>query len=163
MNENARVTRRSLELFAAFVVVLCTGLPAAHAAKEQFYPIKLHVNDSAIELLSASGDILRARFESDVIVSPNGHARGNMTFTFADGSVLEYRAIAGRVELDAAGEIRRVWVSLVTRPDGDQRGFAVASIVPETSEDCLIYDILGPDVHDGAATFEVPGNLIALK
>lgn len=155
--------RLSLELLAALVVVLCSALPPAHAATDKLDPIKVHVDASTIELRLASGEIVRARFESDVIVSRSGQARGDMTFTFDDGTVLDYRAVAGRVELDAAGEIQRVWVSLVTQPGGGQRGFAVASIVPEAGEDCLIYDILGPDVHDGEATFEVPGTIAALK
>ena len=92
-------------------------------------------------------------------MSFNGRARGNLTFTFADRAS---STIEARVEFDAAGDVRRVWLSLVTRSDGE-RGFAVASIVPEASEDCLIYDILGPDVHDGEAIFEVPGNITALR
>jgi hypothetical protein len=56
--------RYSLELLAALVVVLCSALPPAHAATDKLDPIKVHVDASAIELRLASGEIVRARFES---------------------------------------------------------------------------------------------------
>lgn len=148
--------RHSLELLAALVVVLCSALPAAHAAEK----FEVLVNPSPIELRLASGEIVQAQFESLVIVSTNGEAQGNMTFTFfARDIVLSYRVVAARVVFDAAGEILRVWLSLVTQSDGgDQRGFAIAVI-----SDDLIYDILGPDVHDEPATFHVEGTITKLK
>jgi hypothetical protein len=152
-----------IKLLATLALLFNFSFPL-QAAKEQFYRVKPHVNVSTIEILTGSGDILTADFQSDLTVSRTGQAWGGMRFEFLDGTILAYRAVLGRIEFDAPLRVSRVWVLLVTSQSerGDPLGFAIVSVRP-TADDCLIYDFVGPNFGDGAGQFDVPGSITSVS
>jgi hypothetical protein len=112
-------------------------------------------------------DAIVARFHSNLHIGSDGTATGTarLVYDLPDGDgtrrVVFVVSYTGAV-LDVSGGtfVARVEGNVEVCSGAECRTFPIAgTISPEPGDDCLIYDILGPDVHDGEA-LEADGRLI---
>jgi hypothetical protein len=115
----------------------------------------------------AERDSEPARFQAEIVLKgfdPGGHARaaaaaGAIRLESASDGQLQIRVQEARVDADDAVHFKGV-ARLWTERGGSVAEFPIAgSARPEPGNpDCLIFDILGGNVYDGA-TFEADGRL----
>ena len=151
-----------MKLIAFRKTIFCLALllawgncaPPAMAKHEHWIEIESVSLPQTVEVHTPI-DSYNAGFQSEVHVFPNGTASGFLTliptdrhpgganFLFGDGSVRFNRdgTVAG----------------VLLRGYSEEGNLIVVMITPDASADCLIYTVVGPDVH---ATWEAQGQIV---
>jgi hypothetical protein len=130
---------QTMLLTAGVLAILNTQ---ADAAKEAYTRTKPHVNVGSVGGIPAM-----IWFHASAVVFDDGDAAGIVQLRIEDGDTLLYRVTSGTVDV-AAGIVREM-VLLLERVGGGEvyRGESDVLILRLGTEDELIYDLLGADIH----------------
>ena len=133
--------KRLLMLTIATLAV--SSMPLS-AAKTVFERTKPHVNVGTI------GGASRVMWiHSTILLEADGNATGQVQFSVLDGENYFYRVV-GAEAIISGDEVIGLDVTLARVGDsGDDSGELHHLTIRRSSasEDCLIYDVLGPDIH----------------
>ena len=132
----SRVPALAALLFAAALVT------PARAGKDVFIRSKPHVNVGTFQ-----GEATPIWFHANFGLFADGDATGIVQIRLESGEMFLFRASRGRALFDGDALAE---VMLVLEPIGAAGGLAPAVLVmrPDSARaDCLIYDIVGPNVH----------------
>lgn len=118
-----------------------------------------------VDIYPLSGGPFRAWFEADAAVHASGKASGFFRFDNGTGRPIKFKVLAGEIEYDELGQflgLRLVLNSL--RSAGRNEGqLALATVRQDAhAPDCLIFDIVGPDVYgdQGHIRFDASGEML---
>ena len=158
-----KITRRS----AAGLLLAGLAIPAtkAVAAEKVVVRIRLNAQPTLAALTDCDGGTFTAAFSCDLHVGLYDGVRGFMRFAIGDRTI-DYEAERGGLDLDDAGEPIRAWILMRTRGGHGlvAQDYLFGAITPDpATADCLIYDIVGPNVHDTPVGFDVPGRFEILE
>jgi hypothetical protein len=168
----------STVLLAALVAAACADVPTSapshprpRSAAGDVIAVAAAPNAGSIlvspdqEIVIGEGeDAIVARFHSNLHIRPDGTASGSarLEYDLPDGSrrIIVVNYTEGAIDVAGGTFVARVGGDVEICSGNDCRTFPITgTISPEPIDDCLIYDILGPDVHDGEA-LEAEGRLI---
>jgi hypothetical protein len=160
---DTRITRRS----AAGLILAGLAFPVAKAVAAEKIVVRIRPNaDPTLAVLTdCDGGTLTGALSTDLRVGSHGSARGFMRFAIG-GRTIDYTAELGGLSFDDAGDPIRAWILMRTRGSHGlvAQDYLLGAIAPDTAiADCLIYDFVGPIVHDTAVRFDVPGRFEILE
>ena len=160
---DTKITRRS----AAGLLLAGLAIPTTKtlAAERVVVRIRLNAQPTLAALTDCDGETITAEFSSDLHIGSYGGARGFMRFAIGDRTI-DYAAERGSLDLDDAGAPIRAWILMQTRGGHGlvAQDYLFGTIIPDpATADCLIYDIVGPIVHDTPVGFDVPGRFEILE
>ena len=117
---------------------------SAIAAKEAFTRTKPHVNVGTI-----GGEPAEIWFHANVGVFEDGNASGIIEARVIGGESFLYRAVEGEAIIDQGTVVELTLTLERVGEDGTPTGETDQVIVRHspTREDCLIYDLVGPNIH----------------
>ena len=131
--------------FLAFAALLTAAVVTpAHAAKDVFIRTKPHVNVGTYQ-----GQPADIWFHANFGIFEDGAASGIVQLRLDSGEMFIFRVIQGTALFDSE-ELREVMLVLQrVGPDGGVPSApAILILRPDSAAaDCLIYDIVGPNVH----------------
>ena len=160
---DTKITRRSAAgLLLAGLAIRTTKTLAAERVVVR---IRLNAQPTLAALTDCDGETVTAAFSSDLHIGSYGGARGFMRFAIGDRTI-DYAAERGSLDLDDAGAPIRAWILMRTRGGHGlvAQDYLFGTIIPDpATADCLIYDIVGPNVHDTPVGFDVPGRFELLE
>lgn len=100
-----------------------------------------------------------ANFENAALVYPSGRASGVLALSKPDGALWRFHVFAGRVQF-RDGTVTGVLLRAGAEDRGADPGDEITVVIrrePVLPQECLIYDLLGSQVH---ARFEAEGRMI---
>ena len=145
------------------IVLPWFGFPQRAAAQDEQHwdHVRVHAPRQTVEVTRRAGSFT-AEFQNEVIVYPNGRAIGSLSITGRGGALVRFHVVAGRVRL-SGGEVAEVRLLLrkAGADPGDDFDLAVVRPEPAPSQDCLIYDFVGPPARE--AHFEAEGRIEVIR
>jgi hypothetical protein len=140
------------------LLLLCCGFPLGSSAQETDEAfVIVRAGRQQVEVTTERGSFTGI-FQNEAVVYSTGRAAGMLSLLLEGGDEVLFHVVAGQVSLSdgAVTEVR-----LLLRKDGSNPGdeFDIATVrpAPAPAEDCLIYDLVGPNVHSGTSRLQVVG------
>ncbi len=137
--------RNNVIAILALTVFFSVCAPSsASAAKDVFIRTKPHVNVGTI-----GGEPAEIWFHANAGVFEDGNASGIIEARVIGGESFLYRAVEGEAIIDQGTVVELMLTLERVGEDGVPTGETDEVIVRHspTREDCLIYDLVGPNIH----------------
>lgn len=137
--------------------LLAVSISPVSAAKDVFIRTKPHVNVGTIQ-----GEPAQIWLHADAGVFGDGDASGILQLRVSDGESFLYRVTGGRFIVERGAVVELMLDLERVGEGGTPTGASDLVIVRPSSaaDDCLIYDVLGANVHveaEGRLSFRHPG------
>lgn len=128
---------------ALTVAVLVASGSSVFAAKDVFIRSKPHVNVGTVDDVQ-----MEIRVHVEAALFGDGKATGAMQFAVSDGEKFFYRVVSATAEI---GDDEVIGLRLVVERVGDGQETGEPGVITvrrsTAVEDCLIYDIVGPNIQ----------------
>jgi hypothetical protein len=143
--QSMRTITRQTNVIAILAVFFSVCVPnSASAAKDVFIRTKPHVNVGTI-----GGEPAEIWFHANAGVFEDGNASGIIEARVIGGESFLYRAVEGEAIIERGTVVELTLTLERVGEDGTPTGETDQVIVRHspTREDCLIYDLVGPNIH----------------
>jgi hypothetical protein len=139
------------------ILLLCCGFSPATSAQNKEFVFGVELPRQQVEVITRLGSFT-AICQNEAILYSTGRAGGMLSLLIEGGEELRFHVVAGQVSFSdgAVTEVR-----LLLRKDGadprDEFDLAIVRPAAAPAEECLIYDLVGPNVPSGGGAFTARG------